>query len=228
MKRLNDGELERSWTVANSAMNRDRGLRGPSSDEKELGFSPLEVLHPRLDAGREAAWLDLACGNGRALREAAEGLNEGSSARPILVGVDLVATWPYLPPELRLVSYHAASLHQWRPDRTFDLVTCVHGLHYVGDKLGLIERSVGWLSAEGRLAAHLDLANLRFDDGRPMNRAVLARFRDLCLTYDRRRRLLMADGPRPIDFGWQHLGADDEAGPNATGQRSVNSYYGRA
>ncbi len=171
---------------------------------------------------------NLACGSGRALREAAEALNEGPSARPILVGVDLVATWPYLPPEMRFVSYHATSLHQWQPDRTFDLITCVHGLHYVGDKLGLIERAASWLSAEGRFAAHLDLANLHFDDGKPMNRAVLAQFRDFCLTYDRRRRLLMVDGPRPIAFGWQYRGADDDAGPNATGQRSVHSYYRRA
>jgi hypothetical protein len=58
-----------------------------------------------------------------------------------------------------------------------------------------------------------------------MNRALLKQFRDFGLTYDRRRRLLTVDGPRTIDFRYDYLGADDEAGPNFTGQRAVNSHY---
>lgn len=58
-----------------------------------------------------------------------------------------------------------------------------------------------------------------------MNRALLKQFREFDLTYDRRRRLLMVDGPRTIDFGYDYVGADDEAGPNFTGQRAVNSHY---
>jgi SAM-dependent methyltransferase len=76
MKLLSDRELERSWTVANSAMNRDRGLAGPNSYTQELGFSPLKFLRQRLDAGHDAAWLDVACGNGLALRETAQQLPE--------------------------------------------------------------------------------------------------------------------------------------------------------
>ena len=64
---------------------------------------------------------------------------------------------------LRLVE---ASLSTWRPDRPFDLITCVHGLHYVGDKLGLIARAASWLAEDGLFVASLDLANLKLADGR--------------------------------------------------------------
>ncbi|HET6878932.1 MAG TPA: methyltransferase domain-containing protein [Pirellulales bacterium] len=234
MKLLADEELERSGTVANSSMNRERGLTGPNSYEKELGFNPLRFLRERstavkrATAGQRAAWLDLCCGNGRALCEAAlELTSQGEPQQFELLGVDLVATWPRLPPELSCVAYQAASLHSWRPTRKFDLITCVHGLHYVGDKLGLIERAMEWLSSGGRFVAHLDLANLSLADGTSMNRRLRATFRKFALPYDPRRRLLAVDGPRAIDFGYRYLGADDEAGANATGQRAVNSYYDR-
>ena len=72
---LDDARLERSAVVANNAMNRERGLAGVNSYERELGFDPATR------AGE--AWLDLCCGSGRALIQA---------ARPglTLVGVDLV------------------------------------------------------------------------------------------------------------------------------------------
>ena len=53
----------------------------------------------------------------------------------------------------------------WRPDRCFDLNTCVHGLHYVGDKLALIARATSWLVGEGLFVANLDLANVKLSDG---------------------------------------------------------------
>jgi SAM-dependent methyltransferase len=226
MRLLSDEELERSWTVANSAMNRDRGLIGPNSYAKELGFNPLDFLREHLMVNGDAAWLDLCCGNGRALREAANELTRhGAERLPQLVGIDLVATWPGLPPELPFVSLRAASLHAWRPARSFNLITCVHGLHYLGDKLSLIERAARWLSPGGRFVAHLDLGNLRLRNGKSMSRPVLARFRQNGLKYNRRRLLLVADGPRAVHFGYSYLGADADAGPNATGQCAVNSYY---
>jgi trans-aconitate methyltransferase len=123
------------------------------------------------------------------------------------------------------IRLETASLHRWEPRHSFDLITCVHGLHYVGDKLRLIARAAAWLSPAGRFVAHLHLSNVCYADGRAMNRALLKRFRELDLTYDRRRHLLTVDGPRTIDFGYDYVGADDEAGPNFTGQRAVNSHY---
>jgi tRNA G46 methylase TrmB len=71
---LSDAELERSAVVANCAMNRERQLAGVNSYARELGFSPLGFLWSRL-AGRpepaRAGWLDLCCGTGRALIQAA-------------------------------------------------------------------------------------------------------------------------------------------------------------
>jgi hypothetical protein len=49
--------------------------------------------------------------------------------------------------------------------RCFDLITCVHGLHYVCDKLGLIARAASWLVEDGRFVANLALDNLRFSGG---------------------------------------------------------------
>ena len=43
-------------------------------------------------------------------------------------------------------SDHQASLATWRPERAYDLITCVHGLHYIGDKLGLVARAASWLA----------------------------------------------------------------------------------
>jgi hypothetical protein len=63
-----------------------------------------------------------------------------------------------------------ASLTTWRPDRAFDLITCVHWLHYVGDKLGLIARAASWLADAGLFVGHLDLANLKLADGRGAGR----------------------------------------------------------
>jgi hypothetical protein len=73
-----DEELERSSVVANNAMNRERGLDGVNSYARDLGFHPLKVLPPN------GSWLDLCCGRGNALIEAAQ-RRTGN-----LVGVDLV------------------------------------------------------------------------------------------------------------------------------------------
>jgi SAM-dependent methyltransferase len=206
-----DRELEGSPVVANNAMNRERGLDGVNSYTKDLGFSPLEFLR-----GREAAaWLDLCCGSGRALVQAA-----GKLPGARLVGVDLVGYFdPHGDlPGLELVT---GSIGQWQPDGLFDLITCVHGLHYVGDKLGLLSRVVSWLKPGGVFTGQLDLANVRID-GEPVGAKV---FRNEGLDYDSRRRLLSCRGPARFTHSYEYLGADDRAGPNYTGQPAVASHY---
>ena len=47
------------------------------------------------------------------------------------------------PPGLQLICTPAAC---WQPALRFDLITCVHGLHYIGDKLGLLTRAASWPS----------------------------------------------------------------------------------
>ena len=70
MKLLWDDALERSSVVANCQMNRQRTLTGSNGYAKELRLNPLDVLLGRV--GAKVRWLDLCCGEGKALVEAAQ------------------------------------------------------------------------------------------------------------------------------------------------------------
>ena len=101
--------------------------------------------------------------------------------------------WPTPPDAPLRVERVVSSLRTFAPRRRFALVTCVHGLHYVGDKLGALVRMRSWLAPGGRIAAHLDLATVRIGN-RPARAADL---RALGLSYTPRRRLVTASGPGP-------------------------------
>jgi SAM-dependent methyltransferase len=226
MKLKNDDNLEQSAVVANCRMNRERGLTGSNSYAKELGFHPLEFLKELKCSGRAPAWLDLCCGSGKALIEAAQRCEVADRPAAIeFVGVDLAGLFAAagsFPSSLRL---EEASLRSWTPARSFDLITCVHGLHYVGDKLGLIERATSWLTPTGVFAANLDTANLKLSDGGLAGRRAMAQLKRSGIHYDRKRRLIVRHGKVVVKFPWRYLGADDQAGPNYTGQPAVDSYY---
>lgn len=227
---LDDVALEASPVVANNAMNQERGLSGANSHAKELGFDPYEFLLARAaerddDGGGGTAWLDLCCGSGRALIHAAGRLAaEHPDADVAIVGVDLVDYFaaPVRPRGLELV---AASVADWRPGRTFDLITCVHGLHYVGDKLGLLARAFSWLAADGLFVADFDAESIRHDGGRSAKREAVAALTSAGAEYDARRRRVTCRGPRTPRTLAAYLGADGEAGPGYTGQPAVDSYY---
>jgi SAM-dependent methyltransferase len=224
MRLLGDDELERSAVVANCRMNRERGLVGSNGYGRELGLDPLDFLRNRPAPGSPAAWLDLCCGSGKALVEAAT-LVHAERLDIQIVGVDLVGMFRQFDPALTRLRLVEASLTTWQPDRTFALITCVHGLHYVGDKLGLIARAASWLADDGLLMASLDLKNLKLADGRAAGRKVSIDLRRVGLEYDRRRRLVACRGPKDVKLPYCYLGADDRAGPNYTGQAAVDSYY---
>ncbi|MGI8684812.1 MAG: class I SAM-dependent methyltransferase [Acidimicrobiales bacterium] len=196
---LDDPALEASSVVANSAMNRLRGLDGPNSYTRELGFNPLDRLAAAAaGAGgvRDVAWLDLCCGSGRALIEAAERLQDGPLAgRASLVGVDLVDFFAAGAAAASALELICAPVTSWEPERAFDLVTCVHGLHYVGDKLGLLARAAGWLTDKGVLVADFEPASARLADGRPAGRPLLAALRRAGFEVDTRRRRVTTTGP---------------------------------
>lgn len=226
MKLLDDLALERSAVVANCRMNRERSLTGSNGYAKELGFHPLEILKERCVAGQAAAWLDLCCGSGKALIEAARLVDEqGLAAMVEIVGVDLVGIFATRDPDKPFVQLVEASLSSWTPDCRFDLITCVHGLHYVGDKLGLIARAMSWLTQDGLFVANLDVANLKFSGGKDMGRKLTAELRRAGLSNDPRRRRIARRGNATMELPYRYLGADDQAGPNYTGQPAVNSYY---
>ncbi|HMZ23261.1 MAG TPA: SAM-dependent methyltransferase, partial [Blastocatellia bacterium] len=89
---LNQTVLELSSVVANSTMNRERGCSGGNSYAKELQFDLPAFLESRCRTQAEVRWLDLCCGRGKALIEAARGLEKFSSqVRLKLIGVDLVS-----------------------------------------------------------------------------------------------------------------------------------------
>ena len=116
----------------------------------------------------------------------------------------------------------------WAPaDPAFDLITCVHGMHYLGDKLGVLTTAATWLAPGGRFTANLDLTNLRTADNRPLGRRLTTALRAAGFTVDtRRHRITFTRGDNPIPaLPFAYLGATDDAGPNYTGQPAVNSHY---
>jgi SAM-dependent methyltransferase len=207
-------------------MNRERNLAGSNGYDRELGFNPLEFLRGRAADSRATAWLDLCCGTGKALIQAA-GLVHAEGLDMEMVGVDLVGTFVRPDPSLTCLRLVEASLATWRPARSFELITCVHGLHYIGDKLGLVARAAAWLVEDGLFVANLDLDNLKLADGKPAGRRVAADLRRSALEYNRRRRLIVCRGRKIVDLPYRYLGADDRAGPNDTGQPAVDAYYDR-
>jgi SAM-dependent methyltransferase len=215
-------------------MNRERGLTGFNSYARELGFNPLDVLTARLaeadEAGQPGAqrvgWLDLCCGVGRALFEAGQQLELARLAgRVDLVGVDLVGVFARTDVPVPNLDLICSSVVSFEPARDFDLITCVHGLHYVGDKLSVLTRAAGWLTPSGLLIADLDLTGVCLADGRPAGRQLVSRLRAAGFSYDSRRRRIRRTGPRDVRLPYAYLGADDKAGANYTGQPAVRSYY---
>jgi SAM-dependent methyltransferase len=229
---LDDAALEASAVVANCTMNRERQLDGVNSYARELGFNPLDVITARLagGGGRPAAatagWLDLCCGNGRALIQAGDRLRRaGLAGRSVLAGVDLAGVFDPVPVAARLVDLRCASVTSWTPDRAFDLITCVHGLHYIGDKLAMLTRAASWLTPHGRLTADLDLSAIDLGDDPALARRLAARLRAAGFSYNPRRHQITRTGPSDLRLPYVYLGADDRAGPGYTGQPAVRSHY---
>lgn len=217
-----DSELSDSPVVANCRMNRERQLTGGNSYARDLGFSPVEFLQERLQESSKVRWLDLCCGQGRALIEAAtEMTDEGE--RIEIFGIDLAGL--FLPHDLPNLQLIVSSIESWDPAGEFDLITCVHGLHYVGDKLAAIRRAASRLSTGGRFAGHLDAKNLRHADHSDFGRVAVRHLREAGLTFDSRRHLIGCEGPAECEPAWRYLGADDQAGPNFTDQPAVDSWY---
>ena len=207
---MTEDELERTSVVANCAMNRQRVLEGPNSYEKELGFSIPNYLNKR----DTPSWLDLCCGEGRALEEAS---SLGSFR---LVGVDLVERG-----RAGGVDWHMASFRTFETSEKFDLITCVHGLHYLGDKLAALEKISRWLKPEGEMYVHIDLNHLFILGKKSAARTILAEVSGAGLKYSRSRHLIYGCPFRELDFGLLFEKADPTVGPNYTGQPAVGSYY---
>ena len=109
---LSDKQLEASSVVANNTMNRERGLTGVNSYARELGFAAITHLSV---CSTSPSWLDLCCGEGRALSEAANRL----PATAVLTGIDLVGPLSSSPatPGVELITASVADWTATRPRR---------------------------------------------------------------------------------------------------------------
>ena len=210
---LSEEMLESLGVVANCRMNRSRDL---ASYRRELGLDPLSFLN-RFD---NPGWLDICCGEGRALITAAK-----QAPKVEIVGVDLAGHFRSDTPTN--LAFQKAPLRGLVPNRSFQLITCVHGLHYIGDKLSALLKLAGWLADDGIFVGHFDPRSLKWEDGTSASRRVLKWFRRNGWTYNSRRRLLKGVGLDNVDCPFEFLGADPEAGPNFTGQEAVDAYYRR-
>lgn len=101
----------------------------------------------------------------------------------------------------------------------------VHGLHYLGDKLGILAKYLRHLASEGLFLAHLDLENLLLKGVSHSKRHPRNYFQGEGIEYDSHHHLLSVKGPRQLTIPYSYQGADSTAGPNYTGQEAVTSVY---
>ena len=225
MKLLSENELIWSWVVANSKMNRERNASGVNSYEKELKIKPEVFLENHIHQFGQVKWLDICCGEGKAIIQTAEYLStKGLQEKAFLKGVDLVKAFQPIPLSITCIDFELKSMVDWSPQEQYDLITCVHGLHYIGDKLKVLKTAFESLSTQGTFIANLDLNNIQLLNGNAET-FLKGIFKQNAIQYNSRTRLLTCKGPRRIDFKLTYKGANDEAGPNYTGQDAVCSVY---
>lgn len=223
---LSEEELEWSAVVANNAMNRKRQAIGVNSYEKDLNFNPIEFLQKRQHQ-EEIHWLDLCCGEGNALIQTATFFKEQNPSSKIkLQGIDLVNFFTPIPTDLQeWISFESMNLTHWQTQLQYDLITIVHGLHYVGDKIGLIQKTVEALKQNGVFIANLDLEDIKLSSQKNIKKYLKGYFQSQGFDYSSQKCILKIEGQKNIVNPFQYLGADDKAGKNYTGQAVVDSYY---
>ena len=223
---LGADDLLSSPIVANATMNRGRGLSGVNSYERDLRFSITDFLAERVRERGEAVWYDACCGQGRALVEAGRQFAAARWSGPVqITGVDLVPM--FTPEKAPNVSLRAADVAAFTLERPADLITCVHGLHYLGDKLGFLQNAYAMLAPGGLLLGHLDTSNvLAADSGLPIWRQA-ARYaaKNSAVLELRDHMLRVQRTDAPLDFGVTYQGGTISKQPNYTGITVVDSWY---
>lgn len=224
MKLLKEKELIWSSIVANNRMNRKRKLVGVNSYEKEIGFNIIEFLTKRIINQEKVRWIDLCCGEGNALIEASQKFEEQGIKEIELIGIDLVDMFESHEPK-DFLEFKVSSLQSWKPEVQYDLITCIHGLHYLGDKLELISKAIGALKEHGQFIGNIDFENIKDSSGKTLKAYLLKKLKEFGITYHSRKRLLTCTDHKSVHFGLEYIGANDKAGKNYTGQEVVDSYY---
>ncbi len=223
---LSADELLASPIVANATMNRGRGLSGVNSYERDLRFSITEFLAECVRERGEALWYDACCGQGKALVEAGRQFAAAGWGRQVrIVGVDLVPM--FTPEKAPNVTLRVADVSAWTLEQPADLITCVHGLHYLGDKLGFLQNASTMLAPGGLLLGHLDTNNVRsvgngLSIWRQAARHAVRGGASLKLSG---HVLHVKQGDPPLDFGITYQGVTISEQPNYTGITVIDSWY---
>jgi len=225
--------------VVNSTMNRGRGLIGVNSYERELRrFDIAAFLRRRAEStapGRRICWLDACCGAGRALTEAADAWESTDWGRRItLLGIDLYDGMPPdRNPEAGLrARFIAGDVLTHLPQEPLDLVTCIHGLHYLPDKLAFLEQAYTRLAPDGGLLlAHLDPANVKLQGAAdsPLWPRLLRQARRQGVSLEFRAHLIRIErtpnSPAAFSFGANYVTRTVAPHPNYSGMIGVDSWY---
>ena len=221
---LTPAEVLKSHIVANSTMNRARGLSGVNSYGKDLRFDVLDWLLKRYESTGSVVWYDVCCGEARALFQAADALRErGIWDGVTIVGADLVMDSRLVREDVTLIEGDVSTIV---PVTKVDLITCAHGLHYIGDKLGLLSHLSGLLANDGMFVGHIDPVNVRIDGEAAKGWGSVAR-----LAGEGKSRLVYKDhilkivGSGRVEFDVQYLGATVSERPNYTGITVMDSWY---
>lgn len=223
-KLLNEEALEWSTIVANNRMNRERGAIGINSYEKEIKINPVNFIKERVNQN-DIQWTDLCCGRGKALIQVSDHFKKKPLAKKLmLTGIDLVDYFEEHEATDNLF-LKKMNLTRWKPQHKNDLVTVVHGLHYIGDKLALIIKSILSLKENGLFIGNLDLNNIEIEGSKKSKSLLLDFFKQNKIDYNQRTKIISATWVNEITHNFQYLGADDKAGPNYTGQEAVKSIY---
>jgi len=206
-------------------MNRKRKATGINSYEKDIQFHPISFLERRIKQPT-IQWLDLCCGEGNALIETAQYFQNKKENQPIqLTGIDLVDYFGDRSGLQQYLTFKSLNLSEWLPQKKYDLITCVHGLHYVGDKLGLILKAATALKSNGLFIGNLDLHNIKIKGHSSSTKMLKSYFSNQKINYNSRTKLIKIAGNQTLEFQFDYLGADDKAGTNYTGMEVVNSFY---
>jgi len=223
MKLLQENELIWSSVVVNNRMNRERNAIGINSYHKEFKIDIYNYLNTIKN--EEVAWLDLCCGNGNAIIQIAEKLSNDKFNKKIkLKGIDLIETFNEKHKQFNFTEFEVNSLLNMNSTEKFDLITCFHGLSYIGDKLKVITLINDKLTEKGFFIGNLDMANLQCKD-LSIKESVKILFKDKGISYNTKTRIIQFHKIKQLHFNCNYLGADDKFGPNYSGQDSVKSYY---
>lgn len=227
MKLKDDKSLEYSSTVANNKMNRQRQLIGINSYEEDLQYDIVAFLEAKfIQVNRPIRWLDVCCGEGRALLQASQLFATFiEEERLKITGLDLVN---YFHPKLQQVEgvdLYVSPINTWQTSHSFDLITVVHGFHYIGDKLATFCKLGLLMEEKGLLLANFDTESIAIKNIGQSHFDLKKALKLQGIYYDNQNKILRCEGSKNLNFPLLYQGGDDTNYTTYTGMKGVKSYY---